>query len=333
MSRRRERRWKSGPVMASVLLHGAVAGLLAFSGGEAPEPPKTKIYAVDIVSSPPTMAGAPPTEALSNQEPGPAASPAPAPAAETPAAPEPDPAPPAPEPDPAPPRAEPKEPAKVPGPRRTPPERPVRSTPRPPTPRPSTPRPPTPAPEKNRPAPAPATNRPPATPEKNRPASPATGTNRPAATPEKNRPAGGSSTTGGSGTGSTRTRGDGTSTAPATGSNPQANSPGGEGLNIHVEGEPCPVAGYCERVTLQVQRYFRAPPDNAGARGEVCFRIQRDGSVTDIQAQRVRGGGGAAFRLAMMEAAEAAGSRRAFGTLPGPFDPQRWRWCVELSPR
>ncbi|HLM68280.1 MAG TPA: hypothetical protein VK358_12165, partial [Longimicrobium sp.] len=133
------------------------------------------------------------------------------------------------------------------------------------------------------------------------------------------------------GTGSTRTRGDGTSTAPATGSNPQAGSPGGEGLNIHQEGEPCPVAGYCERVTIQVQRYFRAPPENAGARGEVCFRIQRDGTVTDIQAQRVRGG--AAFRLAMMEAAEAAGSRKAFGTLPAAFDPQRWRWCVELSPR
>lgn len=324
MARRRERQWKSGPVLASVLLHGAVAGLLAFSGGHAPEPPTTKVYAVDIVSPPPNVAGAPPTEALSNQEPGPAASPAPAPAAETPPAAQPEPAPPAPapEPDPAPPKAEPKEPAKAPEPRRTPPERPT---------------PPTPAPEKNRPTPSattnrPATNRPPATPEKNRPSSPTTGANRPPATPEKNRPAGGSSATGGSGTGSTRTRGDGTSTAPATGSNPQANSPGGEGINIHQEGEPCPVAGYCERVTMQVQRYFRAPPDNAGARGEVCFRIQRDGSVTDIQAQRVRGGG-AAFRLAMMEAAEAAGSRRAFGTLPGAFDPQRWRWCVELSPR
>lgn len=315
MSRRRERQWSSGPVMASVVLHGAAAALLAFSGGEAPAPPKTNIYAVDIVSPPPNVAGAPPTEALSNQEPGPAASPGTAPAAETPPAPAPVPAPPVPEPDPAPPKAEPKEPAKAPEPRRTPPERPTPTTPRPSTPRPSPP-----TPEKNRPS----------TPT-NRPA--ATTPSRPAATPEKNRPAGGSSTTGGSGSGSTRTRGDGTSTAPATGSNPQAGSPGGEGLNIHQEGEPCPVAGYCERVTLQVQRYFRAPPDNAGARGEVCFRIQRDGSVTDIQAQRLRGGGGAAFRLAMMEAAEAAGSRRAFGTLPGAFDPQRWRWCVELSPR
>lgn len=313
MARRRERQWNSGPVMASVVLHGAVVALLAFSGGDAPEPPKTKIYAVDIVSPPPTMAGAPPTQALSNQEPGPAASPAPA--AETPPAPEP--APPAPAPEPAPPRAEPKEPAKAPEPRRTPPERP------------STPRPPTPAPEKNRPAPA--TNRPAATPEKNRPATNRPAANRPPATPEKNRPTGGSSTTGGSGTGSTRTRGDGTSTAPATGSNPQANSPGGEGLTIRTSGEACAVAGYCERVITQVKRYFRAPPENAGARGDICFHIQRDGSVTGITTERVRGGG-AAFRLAMMEAAEAAGSRRAFGTLPAAFDPQRTRWCVELFP-
>lgn len=312
MSLRRERRWNTRPVVASLLLHAAVVGLLAFARGEAPPPPRTKIYAVDIVSPPPNVAGAPPTEALSNQEPGPAAAPAPAPAAETPPAPEPDPPAPEPDPEPAPPKEAPKEPAKAPEPRRTPPERPAQPAQRPNTtnPRPSTSnRPSTPTPEKNRPA---------ATPEKNRP----TTTNRP----------GGSSTTSGSGSGTNRTRGEGTSTAPATGSNPQPNSPGGEGLNIHVEGEPCPVAGYCDRVVLQVQRYFRPPPENAGARGEVCFRIQRDGSVTDIQTRGVRGGG-AGFRLAMMEAAEAAGSRRAFGALPAAFDPQRWRWCVELSPR
>lgn len=288
--RRRERRWKAGPLVVSLLLHGAAVALMALAGGDVPAPPKTRVFAVDIVSPPANLAGAPPLEALSNQEPGPAAEPAPA--AETPPAeppPAPDPVPPAPDPAPAAPRAEaPKEPAKAPEPRRTPPQRPAATPP-------------------------PSTNRP-ATPEKNRPS-----TNRP-------------STTSGTGSGSTRTRGDGTSTAPATGANPRAESPGGEGIRIHTEGDPCPVAGYCERVTLQVQRYFRSPPDNAGARGEVCFRIQRDGSVTEITAQRVRGGG-AAFRLAMMEAAEAAGSRRAFGALPSAFDPQRWSWCVELSPR
>jgi hypothetical protein len=312
--RRRSRGRVRGALLASLALHAAVVGIAVAAGPGAPTPPKTRVYAVDIVSAPPNVAGEPPREALSNQEPGPAAA-EPRPAA--PAQPAPEPEPPAPDPEPAPPRDEaPKEPAKAPEPRRTP-EQPKQ--------RPAT-----------TPVERPKSNTPPRT-TPQRPATPATSTNQPSTTPEKNRPATNRPTSGtsgqsGTGSGPNRTRGDGTSTAPATGSNPQPNSPGGEGINIHVEGDPCPVAGYCERVTLQVQRYFRTPPDNAGARGEVCFRIQRDGSVTDIQAQRVRGGG-AAFRLAMMEAAEAAGSRRAFGTLPAAFDPQRWRWCVELSPR
>jgi outer membrane biosynthesis protein TonB len=300
----------------SLMLHAAVVAFAVVAEGSAPRPPKTKVYAVDIVSPPPNVAGEPPREALSNQEPGPAAAAQPQPAAAQPAPAEPDP--PAPDPEPAPPKNEaPKEPAKAPEPRRTP-ERPPQRPATTPVERPKQNTPPRTTPNRPTTTPATSTNRPATTPEKNRPAT--------------NRPASGTSGQSGTGSGTTRTRGDGTSTAPATGSNPQAGSPGGEGLNIHVEGDPCPVAGYCERVTIQVQRFFRAPPENAGARGEVCFRIQRDGSVTDIQAQRVRGGG-AAFRLAMMEAAEAAGSRRAFGTLPAAFDPQRWRWCVELSPR
>lgn len=302
---------------ASLMLHAAVVAMAVVAEGHAPAPPKTKVYAVDIVSPPPNMAGAPPMEALSNQEPGPAAPADPQPAAPTPPAP--DPTPPAPDPEPAPPREEaPKEPAKAPEPRRSP-EQPKQRPAATPVERPKSETPPRTTPQRPATTPPTAANRPATTPEKNRPT-----TNRPSS--------GSSSGQSGTGSGSTRTRGDGTSTAAATGSNPQANSPGGEGLNIHVEGDPCPVAGYCERVTLQVQRFFRAPPDNAGARGEVCFRIQRDGSVTDIQPRGVRGGG-AAFRLAMMEAAEAAGSRRAFGTLPSAFDPARWRWCVELTPR
>lgn len=311
---RRERRWNAKPVVVSLLLHVAMVGLLAISArGEAPKPPKTKVYAVDIVSPPPNVAGAPPTEALSNQEPGPAAEPAstPATAAETPPAPAPEPDPPAPDPEPAPPKAAPKEPEKAPEPRRTPPQRPTTQPAQRPT---TTPQ---------RPA---ASN--------NRPTQSTTSTNRPTTTPEKGRTStSGSSTTSGTGSGSNRTRGDGTSTAPATGSNPQAGSPGGEGINIHVEGEPCPVAGYCDRVQVTVIRFFRPPPGSAGARGEVCFRILRDGSVADMTTRNLRGGAGATFRLAMMEAAEAAGSRRAFGALPSAFDPERWRWCVELTPR
>ena len=291
---------------ASLALHAAVLAFAVVAEGSAPKPPKTKVYAVDIVSPPPNVAGEPPAEALSNQEPGPAAS-QPQPAA--PADPASEPTPPAPDPQPAPPREEaPKEPAKAPEPRRTPEQPKQRPAPQPE--RPST--------TPNRPSTTNANRPPRETPEKNRP-----GTNRPAS---------GTSGQSGTGSGTNRTRGDGTSTAPATGRNPDASSPGGEGLNIHVEGDPCPVAGYCENVTRQVNRFFRPPPESGRATGEVCFRIQRDGRVTEIQTQRVRGAG-AAFRLAMMEAAEAAGSRRAFGALPSAFDPQRWRWCVELSPR
>lgn len=299
-------------LLASLALHAAIIGFAVVAEGSPPRPPKTKVYAVDIVSPPPNMAGEPMAEPPATQEPGPAATPEPQPAAAEPRPPAPEPTPPAPRPDPAPPKSEaPKEPAKAPEPRRTP-EQPKSR--------------PTPAPEQPKQRPATTPERPSSstTTNANRPSS---ATNRPAT----NRPASGSSAQSGTGSGSNRTQGTGTRTGPATGRNPDASSPGGEGLNIHVEGEPCPVAGYCENVTRQVNRFFRPPPESAGGRGEICFRIQRDGSVTDIQSRNVRGG--AAFRLAMMEAAEAAGSRRAFGTLPGAFDPARWRWCVELSPR
>jgi outer membrane biosynthesis protein TonB len=290
-------------LVASLALHAAIVGFAVVAEGAPPKPPKTKVYAVDIVSPPPNMAGEMPAEPPATQEPGPAATsePAATPAetAPTPPAPEPD-------PEPTPPREAPKEPAKAPEPRRTP-EQPKQR--------------PTPAPEQPK-------QRPSTTPT--RPSTPAASTTRPP-TSQPNRPASGSTTQSGTGSGPNRTQGTGTRTGPATGSNPVASSPGGEGLNIHVEGDPCPVAGYCENVQRQVYRFFRAPPESTTGRGEVCFRIQRDGSVTAIETRGVRGG--AAFRLAMMEAAEAAGSRRAFGTLPSAFDPARWRWCVELTPR
>lgn len=299
-----------GALMASLALHAAIVAFAVVAQGSPPKPPTTKVYAVDIVSPPPNLAGEMPAEPPATQEPGPAAAAEPAPApAET--APEPAPKPPAPQPDPEPappPKEAPKEPEKAPEPRRTPPAA-------------------------QRPAPEQPKSRPSTTPP-TRPSTPASSTNRPPSSttrPATERPTSGSGGQSGTGSGPNRTQGTGTRTGPATGRNPDANSPGGEGLNIHVEGEPCPVAGYCENVTRQVNRFFRPPPESTGGSGEVCFRIQRDGRVTDITTQRVRAS--ASFRIAMMEAAEAAGSRQAFGTLPGAFDPARWRWCVELSPR
>ena len=285
MDRRRRSTKAGGALMASLLLHGAAVTALALSSGAPAIQPKTRVYAVDIVSPPPNQAGEPMAQAPSNQEPGPAAPQPAAPAQPAPAEPDP----PAAAPDPAPPREEaPKEPGPAPEPRRTPPERPAQ------------------------PAQRPATT--------NRPSTPATRPQTPATRP-------GAQT--GTGSDPTRTRGEGTTDAPATGRNPDASSPGGEGLTIYSPGDPCPVAGYCDNVSRQIARYFR-PPAGSSATAEVCFRLHRDGSVTDIEVQRMRRGS-AAIRLSMMEAAEAAGSRRAFGTLPAAF-PSGGRWCIELAP-
>ncbi|HEU0015033.1 MAG TPA: hypothetical protein VFQ45_15195 [Longimicrobium sp.] len=199
---------------------------------------------------------------------------------------------------------------------------------------PETPAAPEPAPPEPEPEPAkalPAERTPPKepakAPETRRP--PETARERPAATTPATRPAT-PATRPGTGGDTDRSRGEGTRTGPTTGRNPDPNSEGGEGIEVHTEGEPCPVAGYCERVQLQVERFFRPPLGTARASGEVCFRIMRDGIVRNIEVRNVRGGG-AGFRLALMEAAEAAGQRRAFGALPSAFDPARWRWCVEMS--
>jgi hypothetical protein len=302
VGRRRTGSRTGGALFASLLLHGAAVSALALSGGAPEIRPKTKVYAVDIVSPPPNLPGPPMAAAPSNQEPGPAA---PAPAAEpNPPAPAAEPEPPA--PDPAPPKAEaPKEPAKAPEPRRTAPERLAQ-------------------PAAQRPA---ATNTPPAA--SNRPSTPAPRPPTPVTRPSTPATRPGSAAQTGTGSGPNRTRGERTTNAPATGRNPDAASPGGEGLTIYSPGDPCPVAGYCDNVSRQIARYFR-PPAGSSATGVVCFRLHRDGSVTDIEVERIRRGS-AAIRLSMMEAAEAAGSRRAFGALPSAF-PSGGRWCIELAP-
>lgn len=290
---RRREGGRTGQALAvSLVLHAAAVGaMLAFGG--PPRPPAEKVIAVDIVSPPPNVAGEKMAEPPATQEPAPAA-PAPQPEPPEPAPPEPAPpapTPPAPRPEPR--REPPKEPEKAPEPRREP-ERPKQR--------------PTPPPAQ-RPAPAQTPPRPQTQPTRREPE------------PQKNA----------QGTQANRTQGPGTRTGPATGTSPRPDAAGGEGITVRTDGDPCPVQGYCENVTRQVNRFFRPPAESASATGEVCFRIMRDGSVTDIEARRVRGGG-AAFRLALLEAAEAAGTRRAFGTLPAAFDPARWRWCVELSP-
>lgn len=299
MARRREGSRMRAPVLASLALHGLAVVLMAFTGAD-PKPPKMKVYAVDIVSEPPNAAGEPLPEAMANQEPGPAAPESAPPAAGEP---EPVPEPPAPEPVPAPrvpEKSAPKEPEKAPEPRKTP-ERPT--PPRP------TPTRPNPTPPRTTPSTPPRTTTP----------------NRPPAT--QPRPGTAQS---GTGNDANRTRGQGTRTGPATGRNADAASAGGEGLTISSRGVRCPTPGYCTNIVRQVRRFFRAPESASGGSGNVCFRILRDGSVAEIYTERVRGG--AAFRLALMEAAEQAGNRKVFGTLPAAFSVEELPVCVDISP-
>lgn len=274
------RAWRAAA--ASVAAHVAVIAALLLAEGAfghaPPREPRMKVYAVNIVSPPPTLRGAPPIESPAPNAGGnqsPAATPAPPP----PPAPAPAPAPP---PPPAP--APPTEPAPAPRPRTAEPR----------------PQPPRPAPAAARPA---APPKPAATP-------PA----RPGATPG---PGAGANSAG------TGTRGQ------PTGRNPDASSAGGEGLNVSQRGAECPSPGYCENIVRQVRRYFRRPEGSNGT-AEACFTILRDGTVDDIDVRRVRGG--FTFRMAVQEAVEQAGLRKAFGGLPQAFGAPELPVCVDISP-
>ncbi|HEX2202839.1 MAG TPA: hypothetical protein VHG91_06065 [Longimicrobium sp.] len=101
-------------------------------------------------------------------------------------------------------------------------------------------------------------------------------------------------------------------------------------MSISQPGVECPSAGYCENIVRQVRRYFRRPEGTNGS-AEVCFRITKDGGTDDIEVRRVRGG--FTFRLAVQEAVEQAGLRRAFGALPGAFGASSLPVCVDITPQ
>jgi hypothetical protein len=100
-------------------------------------------------------------------------------------------------------------------------------------------------------------------------------------------------------------------------------------LSIRTRGVACP-EGYCANVIRQVRRFFRAPEETAGSSGNVCFTLMRDGGVDDIEVERLRGP--FQFRIALIEAVEQAGNRKAFGALPAGFDAESLRLCVLMSP-
>jgi len=203
----------------------------------------------------------------------------------------------------APPQPAPPPPAPAPAPATAPPAPPTEPPPAP------GPRTPVPRPQPPRPAPA--------SPPAPRPAPP----QRPP-TPPRNP---GAATGPGAGANSAGT---GTRGAP-TGRDPDPNSAGGEGLNVSQRGAECPSPGYCENIVRQVRRYFRRPEGSTGT-AEACFTILRDGTVDDIEVRRVRGG--FTFRMAVQEAVEQAGIRKAFGGLPTAFGATELPVCVDISP-
>ncbi|HET9439247.1 MAG TPA: TonB C-terminal domain-containing protein [Longimicrobiales bacterium] len=100
----------------------------------------------------------------------------------------------------------------------------------------------------------------------------------------------------------------------AKGRNPEPKTVvGGEGVDVHLEGEDFPYPEYLENIILQLNRYFRwsgAPNLEA----KIGFEIMRDGSVRRIRV--LQKSGNINFDLEAVSAIEQAGQRGAFGPLP-----------------
>ncbi|HEY0811472.1 MAG TPA: TonB C-terminal domain-containing protein [Longimicrobiales bacterium] len=100
----------------------------------------------------------------------------------------------------------------------------------------------------------------------------------------------------------------------ARGRNPDPKSlVGGEGVDVHLEGEDFPYPEYLENIILQLNRYFRWS-GAANLEAKVGFEIMRDGSVRRIRV--LKKSGNINFDLEAVSAIEQAGKRGAFGPLP-----------------
>jgi outer membrane biosynthesis protein TonB len=102
---------------------------------------------------------------------------------------------------------------------------------------------------------------------------------------------------------------------PTRGANPKPDSPGGEDIQLDMEGKEFPFPDYLENIIFVLNRHFRWS-GNPALEGEVAFYIERDGSVGRGSIQVTRKSGDFRFDLEMMSAVEQAGNRRAFGALP-----------------
>jgi outer membrane biosynthesis protein TonB len=108
---------------------------------------------------------------------------------------------------------------------------------------------------------------------------------------------------------------------PAKGANPKSGTEvGGSGLNVQISGEEFPFPDYLQNIILQIHRYFRWT-GTPGLQAKVYFVVMRDGSVRDIRV--LERSGSFTFDLQAQGAIEAAGNNRAFGRLPGGWEPDR----------
>lgn len=103
---------------------------------------------------------------------------------------------------------------------------------------------------------------------------------------------------------------------PSRGPEPDPESPGGENLEVQIDGKEFSDPAYLENITRQNRRYFRWGGD-PGLRACVYFEILRDGGTRAIEV--IRPSGNFRFDLAARGAVEAAGSRKAYGPLPASW--------------
>jgi hypothetical protein len=103
---------------------------------------------------------------------------------------------------------------------------------------------------------------------------------------------------------------------PVQGPNAKADSPGGQNIDVNIEGLQFPYPEYLENIILQLNRHFRWS-GSPNLQNTIIFFINRDGSVEGIRV--LTGSGDFNFDLQVMSAVEQAGRRGAFGPLPEGF--------------
>lgn len=101
--------------------------------------------------------------------------------------------------------------------------------------------------------------------------------------------------------------------APAAGDRPDPDSPGGDDIDVDIEGQEFPFPDYLNNIILQMRRYFRWSGESS-PQVVVAFYISRDGSVGGLRV--VEKSSEWRFDLQVMDAVTQAGRRGAFGPLP-----------------